>query len=239
VTRRVVGEPAYLLHARAYRETSGLLEILTERYGRVSCVGRGLRGNRRSAAPVPFVRMRVGFGGRSALLNWNGFEVETTHTLEGRALFSGLYLNELMLRVLRDDDPHPSLFAGYERTLVDLEAGGDVDVEIPLRRFEKLLLRECGYEVTFDADAENGEEIDPAASYRFTADVGFTRCDEEADEARIFRGATLLAIRDDEYAGAHVRRAAKRILRRALQPHIGERPLVSRELFRRTGSTST
>ena len=237
MTRRVVGESAYLLHARAYRETSGLLEILTERYGRVSCVGRGLRGRRRSALPVPFVRMRVGFGGRSALLNWNGYEVESTYALEGRALFSGLYLNELMLRVLRNDDPHPSLFFGYERTLVDLCAGGDV--EVPLRRFEKLLLRECGYEVTFDADAESGEEIDPAATYRFTPDLGFIRCEEEADGSRTFLGATLLAIRDDDYADVHVRRAAKRVLRRALEPHVGERPLVSRELFRRAGTTKT
>ena len=237
MTRRVVGEPAYLLHARPYRETSGLLEILTERYGRVSCVGRGLRGQRRAAVPVPFVRMRVGFGGRSALLNWNGFEVEARHALEGRALFSGLYLNELMLRVLRNEDPHPSLFAGYERTLIDLCAGGEL--EAPLRRFEKLLLRECGYELTFDADAESGEEVDPAATYRFTPDLGFTRCQEEADEARTYRGATLLAIRDDDYAEARVRRAAKRVLRRALEPHVGERPLVSRELFRRSGSKTT
>jgi DNA repair protein RecO (recombination protein O) len=175
--------------------------------------------------------MRVGFGGRSALMTWNGFEVESRHALAGSGLFSGLYLNELMLRVLRNDDPHPNLFAGYERTLVDLCAG--VDPEAPLRRFEKLLLRECGYELTFDADAESGVELEPAASYRFTPDLGFTRCEEAVDGVRTFAGATLLSIHDDDYGEVRVRRAAKRILRRALEPHLGERPLVSRELFRR------
>jgi DNA repair protein RecO (recombination protein O) len=236
MTRRVVGEAAYLLHARPYRETSGLLELLTERYGRVSCVGRGLRGQRRAQAPVPFVRMRVGFGGRSALMNWNGFEVEARHALEGRALFSGLYLNELMLRVLRNDDPHPSVFAGYERTLAELAASADL--EAALRRFERLLLRECGYEITLDTDAETGEAIDADATYRFTPDTGFSRCDESPDGARTFLGATLLAIHGDDYADQHVRRAAKRILRRALEPHVGERPLVSRELFRRAPKAS-
>jgi DNA repair protein RecO (recombination protein O) len=229
MTRRLSDEPAYLLHARAYRESSALLELLTAHYGCVSVVGRGLKGQRRRRVPTPFVRMRLACSGRGALLTLTAFETEGQHALEGDALFSGLYLNELLLRLVRHEDPHPALFDGYETALAGLAAGADV--EACLRRFELLLLRECGYELTFDVDAGSGEPIVPDAVYAFEADHGFVRSDGLPDERGSFRGATLLAIKEDDLTDREVRRAAKRILRQALEPHLGARPLESRRLF--------
>jgi len=157
VTRRIADEPAYLLHMRPYRETSALLELLTPHHGCVSVVGKGLKGRRRQVVPTPFVRMRVSCGGRGSLLALATFESERRYLLEGDALFSGLYLNELLLRLVRHDDPHPALFEGYEATLAGLMSPGEV--ELCLRRFERLLLRECGYELSFDVDAATGEPI--------------------------------------------------------------------------------
>jgi DNA repair protein RecO (recombination protein O) len=232
--RRIADEPAYLLHLRPYRETSALVELLTERHGCLAAVARGVRGGRRQRIPVPFVRLRVGLAGRAALLTLTTLENDRVRMLEGRALFSGLYLNELVLRLVRHDDVHPGLFGGYETALAALEAG--TDVEAALRRFEKLLLRECGYEVAFDVDAETGEGLDPERVYRYVPDHGFAPCEETADERRTFHGATLLAVGADDYRDASVRRVAKRILRRALAPHLGDHPLESRALFGRRTS---
>jgi DNA repair protein RecO (recombination protein O) len=229
--RRITDEPAYLLHLRPYRETSALIELLTERHGCLSAVAKGLRGRRRQNAPVPFVRLRVSLGGRGALLTLTAIENDRSRVLEGSALFSGLYLNELLVRLVRHDDAHPALFAGYEAALAGLEGGADV--EASLRCFEKILLRECGYELVFDVDAESGERLRSEGVYRFVPEHGFVQCDEAADDRRIFRGDTLLAVGDDDYREDRTRRAAKRILRRALAPLLGDRPLESRALFRR------
>ncbi|HZX72549.1 MAG TPA: recombination protein O N-terminal domain-containing protein, partial [Rhodanobacter sp.] len=43
---RIEQQPAYVLHARAYRETSLLLECLTREHGRLGVVARGVRGER-------------------------------------------------------------------------------------------------------------------------------------------------------------------------------------------------
>ena len=41
---RVLQQPAYVLHARAYRENSLLLETLTREHGRAAMVARGAKG---------------------------------------------------------------------------------------------------------------------------------------------------------------------------------------------------
>jgi DNA repair protein RecO (recombination protein O) len=43
---RITLEPAYILHARPYRESSLLLEILSQVNGRIGLVARGARGAR-------------------------------------------------------------------------------------------------------------------------------------------------------------------------------------------------
>ncbi len=145
-------------------------------------------------------------------------------------MYAGFYLNELLLRLLRDDDPHPRLFDGYERALDGLLAD---DTEPALRLFERLALKECGYEVTFAYDADSGEAVQADLCYRYVPDVGFHAVTEEVDERLVFSGGTLLAIARDDYADGAVRRAAKQIMRRALAPHLGDKPIVSRALYRR------
>jgi len=229
VTRRIADEPAYVLHSRPYRETSAIVDLLTRRFGRISAVARGIRGARRGAGPPrPFGCLSVACSGRTQLLTLNAFDPLTHRWLTGEALYAGLYLNELLLRLLRDDDAHPVLFDGYERTLDALT----VDAEPALRRFERLLLKECGYEITFDYDADTGAAIDAESNYRFVPDVGFQAVDEAVDQRHVFAGATLYAIDRDDYVAEDVRRAAKQIMRRALAPHLGDRPIGSRALYR-------
>ncbi len=230
MTRRIIGELAYVLHQRPYRETSALVDLLTLHHGCISVVGRGMRGgSRRQSAMQPFGRVMVGCAGRGALMTLTAAEAVGHRTLMGSALFSGLYLNELVLRLMKHDDAHPEVFVGYEVAL-DALAGGR-DIEPALRRFEILLLQETGYEINFDADAATDAPIEAARCYRFEADVGFTPVDAAPDDRSIYRGATIMAVREGNLVEAAVRRAAKHLLRRALAPHLGERPLQARTLF--------
>ena len=64
--------------------------------------------------------------------------------LTGAALFSGFYLNELLMKLVARHDPHPALFDAYAETLVALAAADDVRAEAALRAFELTLLKEIG-----------------------------------------------------------------------------------------------
>lgn len=237
---RAVSQDAFVLHVRPYRETSAIAELMTLEHGRVCVVARGVRGRKRKGAEtlMPFARLLVSWAGRGQLRTLTSFERTEHHWLVGKSLYAGLYVNELMLRLLRSDDPHTQLFRGYALTVSALAGGEPIEtpiesrIEIVLRRFERLLLKECGYELVFDRDADTGEPVLAQARYFLEPDFGFRRVSAGKDAASGYRGTVLLAIAADEFDETEVRRVAKRIMREALAPHLGDRPLHSRALFR-------
>src|SRR3990167_1618223 len=112
----MTSQPAYVLHSRAYRESSALVDFLTPQ-GRLRAVMRGARGKAGSLAR-PFVPLEVEFRGRGELKNVSRLEAAgIPNLLHGEALFSGLYLNELLIRLLPEPDPHPA-----DQQLVQIEA---------------------------------------------------------------------------------------------------------------------
>ena len=117
------GQPAFVLHSRAYRETSALVDFLTPQ-GRLRAVLRRARGKAGSLAR-PFVPLEVQFHGRGELKNVGRMDSAGVAVwLNGDALFSGLYLNELLIRLLQAEDPHPVMFEQYAATLQALGKSG-------------------------------------------------------------------------------------------------------------------
>src|SRR3990167_7796799 len=118
----MTSQPAYVLHSRAYRESSALVDFLTPQ-GRLRAVMRGARGKAGSLAR-PFVPLEVEFRGRGELKNVSRLEAAgIPNLLHGEALFSGLYLNELLIRLLPEQDPHPATFDNYAMTVLALAQG--------------------------------------------------------------------------------------------------------------------
>ena len=228
MTFTVLRQPSYLLHARAYRETSAIIELLTLEHGRVAGVARGVRGGRRPQPIEAFRLMEIGWRGSGSLVTVTGREVARRWHLAGRALFAGMYVNELLIRSLRPAEAVPNLFWAYQVTLGRLAS--EADLEPPLRVFEKRLLFELGYGPTFDVESVSGEAVADDRTYIFAEGEGFRVAGTATENA--FPGRVLKDIARDRYEATDVRRAAKIILRRALKPHLGPRPLAARELFR-------
>ena len=228
MTVTVLRQPAYLLHARAYRETSAIIDLLTLEHGRVAGVARGVRGGRRPQPIEAFCLMEIGWRGTGSLVTVTGREAVQRWHLAGRALFAGMYVNELLVRSLRPAEAVPNLFRAYQVTLGRLAS--EDDLEPPLRVFEKRLLFELGYAPTFDSESISGAAMVDDRAYVFAEGEGFRVAGAAADDT--FSGRVLKDIARDRYEATDVRRAAKIILRRALRPHLGPRPLAARELFR-------
>jgi DNA repair protein RecO (recombination protein O) len=227
-------QPAWVLHSRPYRDTSLLLELFTAEQGRISLVGRGVRrrsrGGSQSALLQPFNPLLVSFSGGGELRTLTGCEVAGEPVgLRGDRLFSALYLNELLMRLLHRHDPHPRLFAAYAAALEELAAA--VRPDIPLRRFELGLLDELGYGFPLDRDGHSGEPIAAGATYRFDPDYGLVAADPDSGG---LCGAELLRMAGGDFEGT-ARPVARQLLRQALASHLGPEPLRSRALFRSAG----
>jgi len=225
-------QPACLLHARDYRDACLLVELFTPEQGRISAVARGARRSRKGysqrAILQPFQPLWIAVSGRGELKTLRAAESrDSPIPLHGRSLFSGLYLNELLCRLLHRDDPHPDLFSDYEaalRALVNTEL-----LDIVLRFFELRLLDELGYSFSLDSEAHSGVPIAADRQYRFDAQQGLLRCEESSPQVS-FSGADLIAFNRGDYSES-ARRALKVLCRLALRPHLGDKPLLSRQLF--------
>ncbi len=236
---RVSLQAGYILHSRPYRNTSLLLDVFSREQGRGVLVARGAR---RARSPLqgllqPFAPL---------LLSWQGAgEVQTLTAaesaapaiaLQGGRLLSGFYLNELLLRLLGRHDPHPDLYDAYGHTLQALAAGGhDAREQASLRIFESFLLRELGYGLQLEQDSHSGEPLRADACYCYEPERGPRRlgAGQDCEHGLAVQGRTLLALRRGELDlnDAQLLREAKRLMRMSLAPHLGERPLKSRELY--------
>lgn len=241
MTRRVENSPGYVLHSRPWRETSLIVETFTPEHGRVGLVARGVRRarSRFRGLLLPFHLLLLSWSGRGELPTLTGADTEgPIRTLRGRALFSGFYLNELLLKLLPRNDAHPELFDDYRYTLAALDGNGALDAA--LRTFEKRLLDALGYGPTLDRAADTGTPVSPDRHYRYVPQRGPVEDagDAGAEEGPMVSGRTLLALAGGRLGEGDEgeRTEARRLMRAILAPHLGPRPLGSRQLFMRAAS---
>jgi DNA repair protein RecO (recombination protein O) len=222
---RIDAEPAFVLHERPYRETSALLEVLTRDHGRVGVVARGLRASkprfqRGALRPFQCVALGLRLSGDMAQL----LSVETLgHPLylQGDALRSGLYVNELLARMIERHDPHPEVFQRYAQLLTEL---GDTALAWNLRRFERDLLAELGFGLHLTHDAQFGHEIDPDADYEYRLELGPWRCGALRPALSV-RGSALIALAQDQPPSASDLAGLRMLMRSIIQHHLGGREL--------------
>lgn len=229
---RVDLQPAYILHTRPYRDTSLLIDFLTPDFGRVTAVARGVRKNKTPKRQLlnPFSRLLICWQGKTDMKLLTSFESDNHFlTLTANHLYSGFYLNELLVRLLPEMDRHNGLYFAYEQCLDALQ--NKDDIEPLLREFEFRLLTELGYGLDFSTDARNDCAIEAQGYYECHVQEGFFSAGLDVPEQFLLKGEWLLAIAAGDYSAPATRVAAKHLSRRLLKPLLGSRPLNSRQLF--------
>ncbi len=268
--KRVELEPAFVLHNRAYRETSLIVEVFGRHTGRFALVAKGvrrpksrLRGMLRSFHPL-----LLSWSGSGELGLLTGAEPDGyMRPLAGKALFSGLYINELLMRLMHRHDPHPELFHFYREAIESLnqapgtdesmdgrgrakhdcrDAGGrampgaiaeDARAETVLRIFEKQMLESIGYGLVLDRDIDSGEPIHGDCTYRYEMDRGPTSLAIRDGDGVRVAGETLLALARESLETQRALDEAKQLMRAVLRRYLGDKPLATRSLFRARART--
>ncbi len=229
-SRRVQLEPAFLLHHRPYRDSSRIVEFYAHEHGRVSLFAKGARRAGSALAPVlqPVVPLLVSWSGPGDGGTLTGAELAATPApLPPARLMSGFYLNELLLKLVPRQDPHPELYEAYALALEDLRGGADE--ARALRLFEKRLLDALGYGLDYSCVATTGAAVEATGSYHVRAEHGVLGVAEAPDAPGVYRGADLLQLAEERLDDASSLAAARRLLRAQL-----DAPREGREHHSRT-----
>ncbi len=231
----VDGQPAYVLHAYPFRETSLIVEVFSRDFGRMALLARGARRPRSAIRGLlmAFQPLELGWAGKGEVLTlmkaeWQGGQP----LLAGPALFCGYYLNELLMHLLPREDAHEKLFVRYSEMLSRLaEDAGAGEREAGLRRFEKALLQELGYGLTLNHDS-SGSEIIAAAHYTYRMEQGPVRLEHAGGAAQVVSGKTLLDLAVEDFSDPRSRGEAKQLMRTLMAYYLGGKELETRRIFK-------
>lgn len=215
-----------MLHERAYRETSLLLEVLTRDQGRLGVVVRGVRAakprfSRGGLRPFQCLSMDLRLAGELAQLT----AIETLGqalVLGAGLLQSGLYVNELLTRMTERHDPHPEIFQRYAQLLTEFTS--EEPLAWTLRRFERDLLALLGYGLLLTETFDSAQAIDPESIYLYVPEQGPQRRSGLQSGATV-KGSALLALDADVRPDEADLGSLRLLMRKVIQHHLGGRQL--------------
>ena len=233
---------AYILHKRAYRETSSIIEIVTKDYGRVALMARGCRGAKSRIAGnlMLFSPLVVSWQGKGNLPYLKSVERADLKAplLKNKSLLSAMYINELLMYLLHKDDVQEAIFEHYHHCLYALE--DQTKIEITLRKFEIKLLELLGFGLNLHAEADTRESLRDDAMYYYYLEHGPVLCsDSKIDSVPKISGENLRALANESFdvvsENPQFLLELKHLMRFIINHHLGNKKLNSRDLFRPVG----
>ena len=246
---------AYVLHRYDWSESSLILDVFTREQGRLVVAAKGVKRPYSQLRPVllPFQRVHLSLGRAPKAEAFDEHpgdpvtrEVQTLRSAEwaggaamltGAALFSGFYLNELLMKLLARQDAHPLLFEAYAQTLPALSGRDEVRVESALRAFEITLLQQVGVLPDLSRVTATLDAVHPDGRYALLPEAGVAPA--RPDDASV-SGAALIGVQAALLHGSlpALQLACSRaltdwrgLLRGLLHYHLGARSLRTRQVM--------
>ena len=235
---RVQSQPAFLLHARPFRETSLIIELFTRAHGRIGLLARGVRNpkSRKRALIMPFQSLLVGWSGKGELPLLTSLEATgAAREMRPGQRYAAFYMNELLLRLLHRYDAHEELFDFYGCILDDIYQ--NVPIECALRRFEKQLLTQTGYGLILQHEAGSSRPVVAERVYRYIPELGprplslnSSGYQDEGQGINI-KGKSLLDFHHEVFGDRESLKECRKLVRYLLDRQLSGKPLHSRQVF--------
>ena len=229
---KVEHTPCYILHRRDYSESSLILEVFSREYGRVNLLAKGAKRNKKQQADTfnLYQEYNIAWSAKSELGTLIDIEPLGAETLNPGLMMTGFYMNEVLLRLLHKDEPHPDLYDSYKETIYELMNGEPE--QIVLRYYEKNLLQSLGYGVILDHEVETGGNLISENDYFYKYDFGPVLKKHTDSLGMIVSGKTLIEIDTESLIDTKNIKEAKILLGTILEQHLGNKPLASKSLYK-------
>ncbi|MBI2786065.1 MAG: DNA repair protein RecO [Legionella longbeachae] len=218
---------AWVLHKQWSGDTSARVSFFTREEGLIHCLCKGGRTPKKQALLQVFTPLWITISERYDRYYTQSVEsMSATLQLTANALFSGLYVNEILYYALTPNDPDFVLFDAYILTLNRLAFTKDkLSLEALLRRFEWTLLHACGYSFSLTHEVRTAHLIVADLYYQFVAGEGFVL------DNRGIPGAHIIALAQDNLSELACLKSAKIIMRQAIDHLLNGREIKARAIY--------
>ena len=244
----------YLLHQRPYQEKRALYYLFSQQHGVIHGIGK-------KGAPL-FMPLQLFATGKRDLKTFSQINIaplssiqgsvtqdflapedsnanlsEALHheSISGQHQYAGLYLNEILWRLLPTEDPMPVLWQHYQNSLQQLKQPLTADeLRLCLRQFETDLFNELGFALTLKHDSLD-QPIESDCAYRFLPDLGLIAIVHNDDNENViaqtvFKGSEILVMVEQGISAVTLNTWSR--LHRQLIDHLLDyQPLQSRLLW--------
>lgn len=227
---RISDQPAFILHRRDYQNSSLILEIFSEDYGRLSVLAKGAKKRRDAGHFQLCQRLSIGWTGRSELKTLTAID-SRPFAVSPDGYMAVFYINELLLYLLPKHDEYRNLFQCYQLLLLQLaqQEFNLHQLEPLLRGFEIDMLTELGLMPDLKVEGVDNRTVLPESRYIVNAQSGLQRCGNT--NIKSYKGADILAIQQRRFEPEDVLKTAKKLLRQIIDYNLQGRELQSRKFY--------
>lgn len=232
---------AFILHSKAFKESSLIITALVKEYGVVNLLAKGAKRPKSKFRGVllPFVPLLISYTGKKELYTLTDAErMHSEINIGSDSLINAIYINELVYKLVANNNPScDTLFDLYTHMLEALSQNPK-DVAL-LRYFEYELLAVIGYGIDLDVDAFNGEKIVENKQYVFNPYDGlFGNLDVSLKNNILVNGSSVVALRNRDLQSEQDFKEIKKMLRFAIMVHLKE-TLNSKMFYKKYKSHNT
>ena len=244
---------SYVLHAISYKETSLIVKLFTKEHGIITLIANGAKRKTSQFYNIlqPFIPLCTYWKSKNSDLNtlYKAEPQAAPYKLTSTYLFSALYINELLMKLLITQDPVLELFDNYQKFLENLSdlskinnkyVKASIQLEQNLRFIEKQILKAIGYELHLNKESHNESVIDINANYFFDLENGLKineikqkpmLNDSFYDNKNLISGKSLLALHNNNFVDNIEMYESKIFMRKIIAIFLGNKQLLSRKLF--------
>ena len=219
---------SFIIHARKYRETSMIYDVLTEQQGLISILAKGIKSKKDGNVLQPFRELRLSYTDRTLPL-LTKYEVESSyHVASNKFMLESLYFNELIYRFIPKNEPLISLYNLYKEHLIYMDSTSDNKLMVSLR-FEVLFLKEIGYEVNLVYQEKH--ILDKKIEYYYKFGEGFKQLDDNIDNRTIVSGESIYNLLNHRFNLISDIVNLRFIAKKLIKEQLGDKDIKSYEML--------
>ena len=219
---------SFIIHARKYRETSMIYDVLTEEQGLISILAKGIKSRKDGFILQPFRELQLSYTERTLPLLTKYEIVSSYLEASNKFMLESLYFNELIYRFIPKSEPLVKLYNFYKEYLQYMNTTSDNRL-IVLLRFEIIFLKEIGYEMHLSYPSDY--IIDEENIFYYDYESGFKEAKKNTQYINIISGSSLKKLLNNQLSSIQEKKILRNIIRDIFKNLAGPKSIKSYDIL--------